>query len=426
MEVLQISSNQNASSHHEVVFGTWCGGEGDEPSAEHQGGGSGLECTYEVALDASSPLASKHDAAAALPPQQRKKLVSIMKKIFSGRKRNYSRSAAGKDVVFDVVLNKGSSNDDDASVASTACSTISNSSLFDDNDSIETVPTSNTTTDRMLKQTTILDLLRVLVELNESNDTKEDPSDTSSSNIEISLPLEDEPLIQTRLFETGLIESTKDFSFTTDKVSKEVQHLYEQAENESERNVTHVKTGIWQVICYDEMDGSPLDPFYIVTGVSMDDRVDTKKLRQAIFAGSKKSYKKRPKVQLAPKPIAEELAGFKSGTIAPILHSSNMKLYLEETVANTADGHELAMGSGMFGKCLSLKTQKFLGIARANPKGMEAVPLIQVKKNKKKNQPETKLGPKSILKKRTSRTTRNHQRRVQWQLPSPRDRLGSF
>ena len=419
MEVLQITSSKNHHSSHEVVFGTWC----SEEEMEQQGGG--LECTYEVALDVASPLPSKDDAAAALPPQQRKKLLSIIKKLLAVRKRNYSRSATGKDL-FDVHVLKGSPNDDDASVASTACSTISDSSLFDDNSSIETVPTSNTTTDRTLKHTTVLDLLRVLVELND-NDSKEDHAASSSDNIEIALASEDEPIIQTRLFETGLIESTKDFCFTTDKVSKEVQHLYdEQEEDKSERNVTHAKTGIWQVICYDEMDGSPLDPFYIVTGVSMDDRVDTKKLRQAIFAGSKQQYKKRPKVQLAPTPIAEELAGFQSGTIAPILHSSNMKLYLEETIANTADGHELAMGSGMFGKCLSLKTKKFLEIAKANPKGMEAVPLIQVKKNKKKNQPETKLGPKSILKKRTSRTTRNHQRRVQWQLPSPRDRLGSF
>jgi hypothetical protein len=54
----------------------------------------------------------------------------------------------------------------------------------------------------------------------------------------------------------------------------------------------------------------------------MEDKVDTKKLRKAIFAG--KTFSPRLKLSLAPTEIAEKLAGFQSGTMAPICHTVDM------------------------------------------------------------------------------------------------------
>jgi prolyl-tRNA editing enzyme YbaK/EbsC (Cys-tRNA(Pro) deacylase) len=86
----------------------------------------------------------------------------------------------------------------------------------------------------------------------------------------------------------------------------------------------------------------------------MEDKVDTKKLRKAIFAG--KTFSRRPKLSLAPTEIAEKLAGFQSGTMAPICHTVDMKLFLEESIIANIDTttHKINVGSGMFGKCLSI------------------------------------------------------------------------
>ena len=185
------------------------------------------------------------------------------------------------------------------------------------------------------------------------------------------------PLMQQRLLKTGVVTSENEFRFTTDKVSKEVKHLYENEEEVDEAGVTHVKTGVWQVLTFNE-DGSEEEPYYIVTAVSMDDRVDTRKLRKAVFSGQ--IHKKRPKLAMAPTPIAQELAGYQSGTMAPICHTVPMKMFMEETIANTEPNHELWMGSGMFGKCLAISTEHCLAIASQNPKGFVSCPLIQKKK----------------------------------------------
>ena len=96
-------------------------------------------------------------------------------------------------------------------------------------------------------------------------------------------------------------------------------------------------------------------PFYVVAGVLMDDRVDTKRLRKAIFSGQ--SFTRRPKLVIAPKEVAEELAGYGSGTMAPIFHTVDMKLFMENSLIEGVDDlsvHRINVGSGMFGKCLSL------------------------------------------------------------------------
>jgi len=187
------------------------------------------------------------------------------------------------------------------------------------------------------------------------------------------------PLIQTRLLKTGAIHSIHDIEFVQDKVSKEVIGLYAPpSEENGEKGIRHVKTGVWRVTQLDE-DGQALEIFYIVTGVSMDDRVDTKKLRKTIFPG--KSFNRRPKLEMAPKEIAEKLTGFESGTMAPICHSVDMKLFLEKSLVEGVDlsVHKINVGSGMFGKCLSLSAEKFLGVANASTEGVELCSIIQKK-----------------------------------------------
>jgi prolyl-tRNA editing enzyme YbaK/EbsC (Cys-tRNA(Pro) deacylase) len=160
-----------------------------------------------------------------------------------------------------------------------------------------------------------------------------------------------------------------------------VLHLIEEKKDDDydptqDENVSHVKTGIWEVTCLEE-DGTPQSPYYIVTGVSMDDRVDTKKLRKFVLAGQK--HTRRPKLAMAPTEIAERLAGYKSGTMAPICHTTNMKLFLEESLVKDVDinAHTLNVGSGVVGKCLSISAKRFLEIAESNPKGIEICSIIR-------------------------------------------------
>jgi prolyl-tRNA editing enzyme YbaK/EbsC (Cys-tRNA(Pro) deacylase) len=113
----------------------------------------------------------------------------------------------------------------------------------------------------------------------------------------------------------------------------------------------------------------------------MDDRVDTKKLRKAIFAGQ--SFARRPKLAMAQKEVAEALTGFKSGTMAPICHSVDMKLFMEKSLFEGVDlsAHRINVGSGMFGKCLSVSAETFLRVAHTSSKGMELCSIVQKKKH---------------------------------------------
>lgn len=213
------------------------------------------------------------------------------------------------------------------------------------------------------------------------------------------------PLIESRIRYLNILGLKEKIKFVEDEVSKEVIELRKicaeaedsteapESSDESENDVhfSHVKTGIWQIVTSVlDGDGSLQEqaPFYIVTAVKMEDRVDTKKLRRAIFSpgiGQPQTFARRPKLSMAPTDIAETLVGYKSGTMAPICHSVNMKLFMEESIFEKGmevDKHKINVGSGMFGKCLSLSADAFLRIAEANPEGVELVPLIQKRKQK--------------------------------------------
>jgi prolyl-tRNA editing enzyme YbaK/EbsC (Cys-tRNA(Pro) deacylase) len=195
------------------------------------------------------------------------------------------------------------------------------------------------------------------------------------------------PPIRSRILELDL--GIDDFTFAPDHVSKEIVDIEMLKENgetknedhvlKNENGVIHVKTGVWQITCLED-DGAPLEPFYAVTAVSMKDRVDTKKLRKALFSGS--TMNRRPKITMAPKEIAEKLTGFQSGTMAPICHLVNSMLFVEESIVaheqECDDCHKrINVGSGMFGTCLSLPMRDFIRIAKVNPEGMRVCPLIQ-------------------------------------------------
>lgn len=192
------------------------------------------------------------------------------------------------------------------------------------------------------------------------------------------------PLIKWRLMQLGI--DTGDIHFEEDRVSKEVVGLQQSKEpKEEELHISHIKTGIWQVTVPSVHEDDNDSTFYIVTGVSMSDRVDTKKLRRALSQDH--SFTRKPKLTMAPQHIAEELAGYVSGTMAPILHTVPLKLYLEESlVENILDmqQHRYNVGSGMFGKCLSIKANVFLDVAKMGSDGDDGLTLCPIIQKKRK------------------------------------------
>lgn len=222
----------------------------------------------------------------------------------------------------------------------------------------------------------------------ESTDTEDNDSCRESTADDTPPHL---PLVLQRLLQTGVIASVDEVQLVPDYVSKEMEGLFDMEDKTAfdqahEGRVSHVKTGVWEVQCFSEVDGSPQEPFYVVTGVEMEDRVDMKKLRKAIFSGQTKNgvpNQRRPKIRLAPTDMGERLAGYKSGTMLPICHSVDMHLYLEEAIAmhRQDPDHRILCGSGISGKCLSISTEQFAQIAERNPLGFTVCSLRQKKKN---------------------------------------------
>ena len=226
---------------------------------------------------------------------------------------------------------------------------------------------------------------RDIIEARESASTTSTGSLSLSSSNESALSNHNDtnteiPLIKWRLMQLGI--DTGDIHFVEDRVSKEVVGLQQSKEpNEEELHISHVKTGIWQVIVPSVNEDDNDSTFYIVTGVSMSDRVDTKKLRRALSKDH--SFTRKPKLKMAPQHIAEELAGYVSGTMAPILHTVPLKLYLEESLVEDIldmQQHRYNVGSGMFGKCLSIKANMFLEVAKMGSDGLTLCPIIQKKR----------------------------------------------
>lgn len=233
----------------------------------------------------------------------------------------------------------------------------------------------------------------ILKEESASLSTHITSSDLSCSSIDTTEGAEPPPpctpLIKSRIADMAIMDMN-DIEFIPDRVSKEVIDCSCNVDplEESDRNVTHVKTGIWQISCRDD-DGSLRNPFFVTTAVSMNDRVDMKKLRKAVFSGQ--TFKRRPRIIMAPKDVAEKLTGYQSGTMAPICHSVNSMLFVEESIISQ-DGEppniqslapRVNVGSGIFGTCLSLPLKDFIQIANANPEGMKVCSLVQEHRQRK-------------------------------------------
>jgi prolyl-tRNA editing enzyme YbaK/EbsC (Cys-tRNA(Pro) deacylase) len=188
------------------------------------------------------------------------------------------------------------------------------------------------------------------------------------------------PLMERRLLATGLV-SLDDFEFVVEDDDPGNTSCGCGNISDNDSHVSNVKTGVWEVTTFGrDKDVTPTIS-YTVTAIRMEDRVDTKKLRKAVF-GVGQQHRRRPKVSLAPKDVAERLVGFKSGTMAPICHSTNMILCLEESILDPNVGLDqqwLHVGCGMACRCLSIRANKFLEIAKTSG-GVKECPLIRVQK----------------------------------------------
>ena len=399
LEVLQLNSpsTQNEEVSPSIIYGSWRGG--DDTDQE------GLECQLESLesaqffftpsiLDVSqhvdgseAPRDIGKDASLGQSPcrtKQLNRLKRALHRFFSRRKRRQTRNSLKSLQLVQAGTNqKETSPKDDGSVATTVAASSMGSLDDDDDMSVATVPVSNVKEIPSVEPLVMELFLRLRLEQEGLEIEVALPSEKADNSTD----QEDIPLIQTRLLESGVIQSPSDFEFVADKVSKGFES---ETKNEEDKpydgdqghGVSHVKTGIWEVTRFNEK-GEAEEPFYIVTGVSMDDRVDTKKLRKAVFGSGGNPNTRRPKLSMAPTHIAEKLAGYKSGTMAPICHTVDMKLYLEETLAKTHGSHRINVGSGMSGKCLSLPAEKFLAVASRCSEGMEAHPLVQKRKQPK-------------------------------------------
>lgn len=205
------------------------------------------------------------------------------------------------------------------------------------------------------------------------------------------------PPIYDRLIQTGFLRmNDSEIEFTEDTVSKEIlarlpnqEGLSEQDEEDQEETTKEtleidIKTGIWQVRCFDDDGITLLEPYYIVTAISMNDRVDTKKLQKAIKRSANPKIERLPKVSFAPPEIAEQLTGYISGTMSPICHSVDMKLFLEENLISTEvdlNSQKFSLGSGLFGVSVVIPVNRFLQVAtEKNKEGLYVGPIIQKRK----------------------------------------------
>ena len=110
----------------------------------------------------------------------------------------------------------------------------------------------------------------------------------------------------------------------------------------------------------------------------MDNQVDTKRLGKAIFVGQ--SFARCPKLAMAPNEVVDELAGYGSGTMEPIFHTMDMKLFVEKSLIEGMDvlsAHRINVGSGMFGKCLSLSAKIFLRVANESSEVVKLCSIVQ-------------------------------------------------
>ena len=130
----------------------------------------------------------------------------------------------------------------------------------------------------------------------------------------------------------------------------------------TESNVQLVKTLIWEAVvivpCSSGSGGRIMEEVidhYFVTALRVEDRVDLQKLYELVkehtlqaTVSDLTSQSKRLMLRLANRDIAETLAGFQSGTIPPIAHTTPLPLYIDDIVASN-ESLVASLGSGTIG-----------------------------------------------------------------------------
>ena len=187
------------------------------------------------------------------------------------------------------------------------------------------------------------------------------------------------PLLQSRLLDSGLIDSTKDFRFVVDRDWESLKDTgayddedekKDNPESKDNDDVIEIKTLVWQVTCYDNTEGSKneVSTQYIVTALTMADKVDGSRIRDILFQDM--PFGASPRLDLAPRDVAERLTGFQSGTMPPICHTQDMKLYVEESIVAMGENEMVSIGSGVPDCSVFLKLDRLLRIAERNEKGV--------------------------------------------------------
>jgi prolyl-tRNA editing enzyme YbaK/EbsC (Cys-tRNA(Pro) deacylase) len=179
------------------------------------------------------------------------------------------------------------------------------------------------------------------------------------------------PLLQSRLVNSGLVNSTNDFRFVMDRDWERLESIgadddedekKDNPESKDNDDVLEIKTLVWQVTCYE------MSTQYIVTALRMADKVDGSRMRDILFQDM--PFDASPRLALAPRDVAERLTGFQSGTMPPICHTEDMKLYVEETIAAMDKNEMVSIGSGVPGCSVFLKLDGLLRIAERSEKGV--------------------------------------------------------
>lgn len=210
-------------------------------------------------------------------------------------------------------------------------------------------------------------------------------------------------------------------------VSEEEERKEHGQANENSATI-HIKTLIWEVTC-DGMDKK----YHIVTASKIEDRIQVPALSGLVNRENSWLHKNMPcRLGMAPQEVAESLAGFRSGSIPPIGHTTAMQLFVDTSITdelNEEDKESLStarktasIGSGILGKSLMIPLVEFMQVARTSSNGLVVDSFIQGASSSSSvgsiTHDQKSLTPAEI------RQHRKMDRVSRW--PEPKDRLAEF
>jgi len=157
--------------------------------------------------------------------------------------------------------------------------------------------------------------------------------------------------------------------------------------------IEHIKTLIWEAVLLvpcQSGSGKTIEEIidhYFVTALRVEDRVDLTKLYELVRQHTLEAtpdelsmQSKRLMLRLAEREMAESLAGFKSGTIPPICHTTSIPLYIDDVI--TTDEMALgSLGSGTEGYDVYISVKDMLEIAKSTSLAVHVHALSQRKRS---------------------------------------------